>query len=245
MGEETPETGGTGPRVLGYWKPFEGVIPNSERAIAERYDLPETAELHDLLDKLRSYSARDLMEDWSANGFIQKRQAAHADLMNIIAAADHVHSAIASLETLIIGFEERYEYSPVLMESIANINMGEPEDLFLENELNSLGRFLRQQSVREPFLTNLDAVRSLPIRTSLAKARVPHTTLKKAVGAVRAFWRQAGGGWTADVLTATDDWEAEQLVTPAERFLVDVLRVTGFNYGANLSQLRAAWRARD
>ena len=245
MGKETEgDRRSIGQGETEQWKPFEGVMRDAEQAIASRYELPLTAELYDLLDKLKAYGTRDLINEWSSDKFIELRQSASTDLAAIISAAEEVRNSVAYSDKLIGQFENTYEYSPVLMEAVADVCMGEPGELFPENELNALGRFLRQQSAREPFLTNVDAIRSMPIWPSAIRGRVPHTTLKRAVADIRTFWQQAGRGWTADVLQSTDDWKVAHLETQAERFLVDVLRVTGFDFGPDLGQLRTAWKNR-
>jgi hypothetical protein len=69
-----------------------------------------------------------------------------------------------------------------------------------------------------------------------------HVTLQKAVACCRSYWTGQGRDWNWRTEVLAEDTDVRILDEPCERFVVDALGVTGFEY--KLSDLVTAARRR-
>lgn len=222
------------------WAPFDGPINNPEEAIAKRYALQLDEELCDFMDYVRNTGTRDALPDWSVQRFISERALAKNSLADITKLSKSIEDLINELTNRIIDFEDQYEYNPTLMDAVTEANLGEPNDLFPDSPLNALQHYQRAAELRHNFVSQLRAISKIPILRS-DRGRVSNTTLKRAVGACRHFWQETGRGWTSDNLADHEsEWAIADLSSDAERFVADVLRVSGFDF--TFDELQTSWR---
>ncbi|MDR6833607.1 MULTISPECIES: hypothetical protein [unclassified Sphingopyxis] len=242
--------------------------------IAARNGLLPSAGLELLVDQIFGLSCRDQEERYNdprqmasrrSEGFrLAKRMQAEATQMLV-----HLEKLYGAYK----DFHAAVRFHPALLEEIFDVNIGDPDELFLPAQLNILQTAFydetdlaltpvpslpEQPSVADavqpcpPFLwesidARLQALTGLPVKAALARGPVPNLVLQKAVERCRSHWVKCEGrSWSMSSLKVRevrDDNDDATLKGSCERFVVDVLRVAGLRF--NLSDLASAWDAVD
>ena len=228
------------------WGPANRDMPDALAIphLASAHDVPGDEELWKLFETVREYAIRDQKPGQKYHGFLLDREDAFRDAKSIVSLAHVIRASLAELRAAVTKFSADFEYDPVLMEEVFDIDVGPPGQLTLAPGLALLSGFAEAQQW-EPFERRVKAICDLPLRKRLPRGRVAPRTLQKCVAACRRYWVAFDRTWKRQDLTDADtisDNDPAALTGECERFVSDVLRAAGIEH--TLEQLSAAMNKR-
>jgi hypothetical protein len=218
----------------------------ADEVLAASYRLTHVSELYDLLLHVFGLSCRDQEED--DDGALQKRRADGHRLA--IEMRDNARAMITSLEAIHAAWTkfnvDVVRWHPQLLEAVFDVDTEGPENMFLPEQIEVLQTFF-PAGYWEDVEARLQVLVDLPIRPKLKRGPVENVTLRRAVTACRAYWRDVEGrSWTMSSLknaAGRAENKPEHLQGECELFVTDVLTACGVRY--SLQELSSAWIALD
>jgi len=88
-------------------------------------------------------------------------------------------------------FEAVVNSHPPLLEAIFDVDMGDPGQLFYPEQIAILITFFRDVNWDEAH-AHMQLLADLPVREKLTRGPLKNATLRRAVEACRAYWREEG-----------------------------------------------------
>jgi hypothetical protein len=214
------------------------------------YDLKNEEAFDGLAQLLFEYSCRDqegeptdaVPKDLSArrsDGY-QLATTMRDNAAAMIRSLDAIHDAMNAFNDDVV------RWHPPLLESIFDVDTGDPGNVFLPEQIEILQTFFREADWNRAADT-LAKLAALPVKKKLARGPVPNTTLRRAVSACRDYWRDAEGkSWTMSSLkhaAVRDENKPHTLQGECETFVADLIIRSGVR--CPLQDLSNAWVAVD
>lgn len=246
MGEEASER-----RRPTHERPsIAGVVPHDLfGVIGPFFKLKHEEAFDELADYLVSLSCRDQEEEPVAGELpadVTRRAEGHRLASVIQDQARRMALSLDAIHDAFGRFEATVDHHPPLLEAIFEVDTGDPRNLFYPNEIAILLTFFRELDWDRAAdaLTRLAAI---PVREKLARGPLRNETLRRAVAACRAYWRDVEGlPWSMSSLkvkNVRDLNDPRNLQGRCEAFVSDMINQCGIVHG--LHDLCSAWTAVD
>lgn len=237
----------TSARQPNKWKPARECMPDVEATeyLADQYAVANDAALWGLFERVREYATRDHRPGRTMRNFRLDRDDAFRRARTIKNSAARLKQELHKLREEAASYTRDYEFNPVLMESIFDVDVGLPDVVWVPDELSPLS-VSPEATMFGDLNAWLDGLSQLPLRPRLTRARIAPRTLQKCVAECRRYWRALGRTWNIDALTVPEtrkDNEPTALIGQCERFVCDLLRAAGMSH--TLEELHTAMAKRQ
>ena len=222
--------------------------------IAGFYGLNDEMAFHELTEYLVGLSCRDQEDEFVVKeleadgdlGLAQRRAEGHQLALKLKDQAARMLEGLEAIENALARFDAVVKIHPPLLEAIFETDTGDPRNLFFPEKLTILLHFF-QAANWDQAADALSQLSALPVRKKLARGPLKNETLRRAVSACRAYWRNTEKhSWSMSSLkvkNVRDLNDPVNLQGHCERFVSDVLTQTGISHG--LHDLCSAWTAVD
>lgn len=226
-------------------------------SISDHFSLKHEVQFDELYDYLFGLSCRD-QEGEPDDPSPQPKELARRRSEGYKLASSMRDNARAMLTSLgeihrcYLAFnDDVVRWNPSLLEAVFDVDTGDPDNLFLPEQLDVLQSFFgfNWDAVDD----RLTAMAALPVRRDLATGPVANVTLRRVVKACRFYWRDIEKrSWSMSALNRTETRNNKDAGKPAERnllqneceiFVALMLEYSGIRY--SLQELSTAWRKMD